>query len=450
MDLNTIKEYIELKYFSDIKKELPEMKPADIAELLNELDIKKALLVFRLLPKSFASDVFSNLDKELQSNFSSLINDKELMDIINELYFDDKIDFLEEVPANVVKKILRYATARERSLINQFLNYPEYSAGSLMTIEFVDLKKEMTVENAMKRIRKIALDKETIYTCYVTNNTRKLEGIVSLKDLVLKSPENTIESFMQTDVVAVNTHDDQEEIIEVFKKYDFLSLPVVDKEERLVGIITVDDVMDAIEQEHTEDFQKMAGIEPAEIDYIDSSVYDLSKRRVPWLIILMFSAMTTEWILNYNQSLNMKLQLSAYIPMLMSTGGNAGAQSATLVIRSITLGNIQFKDILKILFKELKVGLLVGSMLGFLNFTRIFMMYGRQIAIGHAFVVGLTLICTITFAAIMGGTLPIVAKKLKFDPAIMASPIVTTIVDASTLVIYFNIAKLFKFMILGI
>lgn len=439
LDIKILTELINERRFSDIKNSLIEIQEADIAELLEELDVKESLLIFRLLPKEIAAEVFSFLDVERQSEISSLVSDKELEEIINELNFDDKIDLIEEVPANIVKRILQYSTITERKLINQFLNYPDDSAGSLMTIEFVGLKKEMTVKKSMERIRKIGLDKETIYTSYVTGNKRRLEGIVSLKDLVLSDTDAIISDIMETDVIYVNTHDDQEFIADVFKKYDLLSLPVVDNENRLVGIITIDDVVDVIEEETTEDFQRMAAIEPTEVEYLDASTYVLAKKRLTWLIILMFSAYLTELVMNANNSLIIQFALAIYTPMLMSTGGNAGAQSATLVIRSITLGEIKFKDIFRVLWKEIRVGLMVGTTLGMLNCIRIYL---TDKDIFKAIMVGLTLICTTTFAAIIGGTLPIVAKRLKLDPAIMASPLITTIVDVTTLLIFFKIATL--------
>jgi magnesium transporter len=439
LDIRNLTQLINERKFSDIKNSLIEIQEADIAELLEELDVKESLLIFRLLPKEIAAEVFSFLDVERQSEISSLVSDNELEDIINELNFDDKIDLIEEVPANIVKRILQYSTITERKLINQFLNYPDDSAGSLMTIEFVGLKRGMTVNQAMDRIRKIGLDKETIYTSYVTGNKRRLEGIVSLKDLVLSDTEAIISDIMETDVIYVNTHDDQEFIADVFKKYDLLSLPVVDNENRLVGIITIDDVVDVIEEETTEDFQRMAAIEPTEVEYLDASTYVLAKKRLTWLVILMFSAYLTELVMNANNNLIMQFALAIYTPMLMSTGGNAGAQSATLVIRSITLGEIKFKDIFRVLWKEIRVGLMVGTTLGMLNCIRIYL---TDKDIFKAIMVGLTLICTTTFAAIIGGTLPIVAKKLKLDPAIMASPLITTIVDVTTLLIFFKIATL--------
>lgn len=438
MDVKDLKLLIEEKKFSIIQKELIEFQEADIAELLNELEAKELLLLFRLLPKNLASEVFVYLDVEHQTEISELISEHELKEIIDELYFDDKIDLIEEVPANVVKKILKNTPTKERRLINQFLNYPEDSAGSLMTIEFVDLKKEMTVEKAMDRIRKIGVNKETIYTCYVTDTKRKLEGIVTLKELVLSDVDKTVQEIMNTDVIYFNTHDDQEAIIQGFKKYDFLTMPVVDLEERLVGIITIDDIVDVIEEETTEDFQKMAAMEPSDEEYLSIPSFLLAKRRIVWLIILMFSAIVTEFITDYNSDMTSQFtMLVGVMPMLMSTGGNTGSQSSTLIIRGLTLGNIKFKDFFKVIAKEFRVGIMVGISLGVLNFLRIWLINGD---LSLAIIVGFTLIGTALMAALIGGMLPIIAKKVKLDPAIMATPLISTITDATTLLIFFTIA----------
>ncbi|WP_330684009.1 magnesium transporter [Petrocella sp. FN5] len=440
MEINELIELINEKAYKQIRTQLVDLQEADIAELIEELDDRDALIVYRLLPKEIAADVFAFLDIETQSEISMLISEKELAYIINELNFDDKIDLLEEMPANVVKMILRDATDKERKLINQFLNYKEASAGSLMTIEFVDLRADMTVENAMSRIRRIGITKETIYTCFVTDNTRRLEGIVTLKELVLSPQDHLVGDIMETEVISVSTTDDQEVIANIFKKYDFLSLPVVDHENRLVGIITIDDVVDVIEEETTEDFQKMAAIEPSDMEYMSMTSFDLAKRRLMWLVILMFSATITEYISNKNTYLTAQFAiLFGVIPMLMSTGGNAGAQSSTLVIRGITLGEIDFKDFMAVIWKEIKVGLYIGGTLGGLNFTRILLL--RQ-DLKLASIVGLTLIGTSVTATTVGGMLPILAKKLKLDPATMANPLITTITDALTLIIFFAISAI--------
>lgn len=440
MELKALIELVKARAYKKLKAEIIDLQEADIAELLDELDIREALIVYRLLPKEMAADVFSFLDIEKQTEISGLITDEELSYIIDELNFDDKIDLLEEMPANVVKKILRDATDTERRLINQFLNYEDDTAGSIMTIEFVDLKGTMTVQQAMDRIRRIGVTKETIYTCYVTDKTRRLEGIVSLKELVLTSTETNLEEMMEKEVISVSTTDDQEVIASIFKKYDFLSLPVVDHENRLVGIITIDDVVDVIEEEATEDIQKMAAIDPSDAEYMDASSFDLAKRRIMWLVILMFSATITEFITNQNTELTVQFAvLIGVMPMLMSAGGNAGAQSSTLVIRGITLGEIEFADTLAVLWKEIKVGLFIGGTLGSLNFIRI-LLVNQNLKL--AVIVGLTLIGTSVTATTMGGMLPILAKKAKLDPATMANPLITTITDALTLIIFFAISTI--------
>lgn len=438
MELNNLIELVKNRDYKELKDAIINLQEADIAELLDELDIREALMVYRLLPKEMAADVFSFLDVEKQAKLSSLITNEELSYIITELFFDDMIDLMEEMPANVVKRILRNAPVNERKLINQFLNYEEDTAGSLMTIEFVDLKASMTVEQAMDRIRRIGVTKETIYTCYVTDTKRKLEGIVSLKELVLSSKTMLIQDLMEKEVISVSTTDDQENIANIFKKYDFLSLPVVDHESRLVGIITIDDVVDVIEEETTEDFQKMAAIDPSDAEYMDMSSFELAKRRIMWLVILMFSATITEYISNSNAYLTTQFAvLFSVVPMLMSAGGNAGAQSSTLVIRGITLGEIEFKDTWVVLLKEIKVGLFIGGTLGTLNFVRIWLVNSD---LRLASIVGLTLIGTAVTATTMGSMLPILAKKAKLDPATMANPLITTMTDALTLIIFFAIS----------
>lgn len=438
MELKDLTTYLEQKQFALIKKEILDEQSADIAELLNELEAKHSLLVFRLLPKDLAAEVFAYLDVAKQAELVELVSESELKEIIDELYFDDKIDLIEEVPANVVKKILRNTTFKERTLINQFLNYPEQSAGSLMTIEFVDLKKEMTVAEAIARIRKIGIDKETIYTCYVTDSHRVLEGIVTLKEMVLSDMDKIIGDIMTEEAISVNTHDDQEHIIQEFKKYDFLSMPVVDYDNRLVGIITIDDIVDVIEEETTEDFQRMAAMEPSDDEYLLTKPYIFAKRRIVWLVFLMFSALMTEFITIKNAGLTKQFtMLIGVMPMLLSNSGNTGAQSSTLIIRGITLGQIKFKDMASVIFKEVQVGFIVGTILGLLTFIRISVM-DQDIVLGA--IVGFTLLTTAVVAALIGGILPILAKKIKLDPAIMASPLISTITDSATLLIFFAIA----------
>ena len=439
MAFEDIKELLAAKRYVELKERIKELQIPDIAEFIDELDTKNAIIAFRLLPKEIAADVFSYLSSERQGEISTLVDEKELIEIMNDLFFDDKIDFLEEMPANVVKRILRNVSEAERNLINHFLKYPDNSAGSLMTIEFVDLKKEMTVRDALEKIRRIGRDREIVYTCYVTDAWRRLEGIVSLKELVLASPDVKVEDIMTTDVIYVNTYDDQEDIADIFKKYGFLAMPVVDQEKRLVGIITIDDIVDVIEQENTEDFQRIAAIQPSEIEYLEANPVMLARKRIVWLMILMISATISGYIIRrYQVDIEAVVALTAFIPMLMDTGGNAGSQSSVTVIRSLALGELKFTDILKVIRKELLVSILVGLGLTCVNFIRIFYLEGYDLSI--TLTISLTLFLTVVFAKFIGGTLPLLAKKVGLDPAIMASPLITTIVDAVSLVIYFSLA----------
>lgn len=430
---------LQEKNFSLIKQKLRAIPPVDIAEIIDELNKKDSLLIFRLLPKNKAAKVFSYLSSDTQENLSVLAQERELKAIIEDLDFDDMIDYLEEMPANVVKKILKNTSEVERTLINQFLKYPADSAGSLMTIEYVSLKMDLTVEEALEHIRRIAVNKETIYTCFVTSSYKKMLGIVSLKDLILASPDQKVKEIMNKNYIGVNTHDDQEYIASLFKKYDFFSMPVVDNENRLVGIITIDDVVDVIDEENTEDFHKMAAMQPSDESYLEAGVFGLAKKRIIWLVILMFSATFTGYIIRqYEVLLESMVVLAAFIPMLMGTGGNAGAQSSSLVIRGIALGEVKMKDLFTVVWRELRVSFIVGLALAGLNFLRI--LYIEQNSMIIAAIVSLTLVITITSAKIMGGVLPLLAKSLGIDPAIMASPLISTIVDAISLVTYFSIA----------
>ncbi len=439
MNADFINELLEQKQYSKIRAVFDESKVQDIAEFLNEKEASEALLLFRLLPKEIAADVFSYLSVEQQTGISALVNEKELINILNDLWFDDKIDFLEEMPANVVKKILLNASETERSLINQFLNYPEASAGSLMTIEFIDLKKEMRVGDALSRIREIGLDKETIYTCYVMDAHRRLEGTISLKDLVLSDGNKLIEDIMRKDPISVNTHEHQELVADVFKKYDLLSVPVVDNENRLVGIITIDDIVDVIEEENTEDFHKMAALQPTTESYLSSSVLNLAKKRIFWLLFLMVSATFSGYIIDsYNKVLQVHIGLAAFIPMLMDTAGNAGSQVSTLVIRGIALGELSIKNLFKIVFKELRVGILIGFILSILNILRVYFLLNESFAM--SITIGLTLFIVVVCAKVIGCILPILAKQVNIDPAIMAGPMITTIVDLISLSFYFAFA----------
>ncbi|SNS07572.1 magnesium transporter [Anaerovirgula multivorans] len=434
-----ILELIEEKKFVLLKEELKEMRAADVAEAFDELDKKNSIILFRFLAKDAAADIFSHLSTQQRKDIVSAMHETQLNEIMEELYFDDMIDFLEEMPANFIKRILASASEEERKLINQFLKYPENSAGSLMTIEYVDLKKEMTVKQALEHIKKTGVDKETIYTCYVLNDKRKLEGLVSLRKLVLFDDDLFISEVMTEDFIATKTLDDQEEIASIFKKYDLLTLPVVDKEDRLVGIITIDDIIDVIDQETTEDFQRMAAMEPSEEEYLRSGIFSLARRRIPWLLLLMVSATFTEGIIGrFEDVLQAVAILAASIPMLMDTAGNAGSQSSTLIIRGIALGEIELEDYLKVFKRELRVSMVVGVVLGSVNFLRMLIFSSAPLNI--AITVSVTLVMTVMMAKIIGGTLPIAAKKMKLDPAIMAGPMITTIVDALALIVYFTIA----------
>ncbi len=440
MEEKNILELIEQKKYLQLKKELSEMNEVDISEILEPLDLQTTLLVVRMLPKDIAAEVFSYISPERQADIINSVTDKELKFILDELFFDDMIDLIEEMPANIVNKILVNSTQEERVLINQFLKYPAHSAGSLMTIEYVELKKDMTVKNALEHIKEIGLSKETIYTCYVTDNKRELDGIVSLRNLVVSELNQSIQDIMFEDVIYVETHDDQETVANIFKKYGFLALPVVDREHRLTGIITFDDIMDVMEDEATEDFQRMAAMVPSDEAYLESSVFTLAKQRIPWLMILMIGATVTGSIITkFEDVLSAVVVLTAFIPMLMDTGGNSGSQSSTLIIRGLATGDVELKDIWKVLWKEFRISLVVGVSLASVNFVK--NMFFDRVGLIVSITVSITVATTVMLAKIVGGTLPLVAKKLKLDPAIMAGPLITTIVDALALSVYFGIAS---------
>ncbi|EJE7234487.1 magnesium transporter [Clostridium botulinum] len=444
--MEKILELINGKKYSEAREELLKLNSVDIATLLEEVDNKKNMLVlFRLLPKDIEIDVFSYMSNDMQQYIIQSITHEEMTTIIDQLYFDDVIDLLEEMPANIVKKILLNTDDKKRKLINQFLKYEEDSAGSIMTIEFVDLKKEMTVEQAIERIRKTGVDKQTINTCYVIDKNRRLEGITSIRRLILSNKDVLIKDIMKENYVSINTFDDQEYVANQFKKYDLVSMPVVDKEHRLVGIITIDDIVDIIDQENTEDFHKMAAMEPSEEEYLKTGVFELAKHRIIWLLVLMVSATFTGNIIRKSEDvLQSVVILASFIPMLMDTGGNSGSQSSTLVIRGLALGEIKLKDIFKVMWKEFRVSVVVGIALAIVNFLRVYFI--EKVSFMVSITVCISLFFTVVLAKVVGGILPIVAKKLKLDPAIMASPLITTIVDAVALLIYFGIAK----MLLGI
>lgn len=442
MEFKKVLDLIKASKFVDARNLLIEEKSVDIAQFLEEVDRDKMLIIFRILPKDIATEVFSYMSTEDVQYIIEAITDDELSHIVDKLFLDDTVDILEELPANVVKKVLKNTKEGKRRLINTFLNYPDNSAGSIMTIEYVRLRKEMTVKEAVDHIKRTGLNKETIDTCYVTNEKRKLEGVLSIRDLILNNDNEIIKNIMDDNVICTHTLDDQEEVADLFKKYDFLAMPVVDNENRLVGIITIDDIVDIIEQENTEDFQKMAAMGPSEEEYLKTSVFNLAKNRIVWLLVLMISATFTGNIIKrYDEVLQSVVILAAFIPMLMDTGGNAGSQASTLVIRGLALGEIELSDVFKVLWKELRVSVVVGIALSGVNFLRVYFL--EKVELYVAITVCVTLFFTVVIAKVVGCVLPIVAKKLKLDPAIMASPLITTIVDALALIIYFAMAAMF-------
>ena len=442
-------ELLDSRHMKELQTRLEDMNEFDVAEFLSEIGDNRMPMVFRLLSKETAADVFANFDAPEQEQIINSITDSELSAIIEELYVDDAVDMMEELPANVVKRVMRTATPETRRLINQYLNYPENSAGSIMTAEFIDLKKYMNVREAIARIRRIGEDKETIYICFVTSADRKLEGVVSVKDLLLNDDETVIEDIMDTNVIFCMTHDDQEEVSEKISDYDLMAIPVVDKEGRLVGIVTVDDIIDVLEQETTEDFEIMAAMTPSDKPYSRTGAIDMWKNRVPWLLFLMLSATFTTMILNsFEDALAVQAVLIGFIPIIMSTGGNSGAQSSTAIIRSLSLGDTEPKDILKVIWKEWRVALLCGLTLAVVNFTK--MLLVDNLLLGNsdvnymiALIVSLAMVFTVMFAKVVGSSLPILAEKIGLDPAVVATPLITTITDAVSLLIYFEIAKVF-------
>ncbi len=432
-------ELIQNRQWAELKNILIEMNEQDIAELFMELDERDITLAYRLLPKDMASEVFVNMDPEYQEMLIRAFSDTELSEVLDELYVDDAVDMIEEMPATLVRRILTHTDPEMRKSINEILRYPEDSAGSIMTTEFVDLKSDMTVKDAFTRIRRQGVDKETIYTCYVTDNTRKLLGVVTAKDLLLSDQSEIISEIMETNVISVSTIEDQELVAEMFQKYDLLALPVVDTEKRLVGIVTVDDAIDVIQDEATEDMEKMAAITPTDKPYLKVSVFETWKTRFPWLLLLMVSATFTGKIIqSFESALAAQIVLTSYIPMLMDTGGNCGGQASVTIIRSLSLGDIEMKDIFRVIWKEFRVAFFCGLTLAACNFLKL--MFFDKIGIAVALVVCLTMILTIIIAKFVGSTLPILAKRIGFDPAVMASPFITTIVDAISLLVYFNVA----------
>ena len=440
-DLDVIRELLETKQYTTLRQKVADMNTADVAAVMEEMEEEELLKIFRILPKSMAADVFSYLEVDNQQMIITSLSDKEAANIINNLMADDATDLLEEMPANVVKRLLANASAETRRDINHLLRYPEDSAGSIMTVEYVDLKENMTVQDAIARIRQVGVDSETINICYVLDSKRTLVGTVALRYLLISPPDAVIGEMMHENVIFINTMMDQEEVARQFQKYDFTAMPVVDNENRLVGIITVDDIVDILQEEATEDIEKMAAIVPTDKPYMKTGVFETWKKRIPWLLLLMISATFTGSIItSFEDALSVCVILTAYIPMLMDTGGNAGGQASVTIIRGLSLDEIEFADIFKVIWKEARVAILCGLTLAAANFAKLLIF--DRVTIPVAAVVCLTLMAAVLIAKIVGCILPMLAKKIGFDPAVMASPFITTIVDALSLLIYFRIATL--------
>lgn len=440
-----ISELLEAHKWSKLRTVITEMNEVDIAELIDEVTPEQEVVIFRLLPKQLAAEAFAYMDSDTRERLVGVLTDRELRLVMQELFVDDVADMLEEMPASVVKKMLKATSPEDRRDINRILQYPDDSAGSVLTTECVRLRATMTVSEAFEYIRAYGPDKETIYTCYVTDDDRHLQGVLTVKDLLLAKYDDVVGDLMETNVISAITTDDQEEVAKTFTKYDLTALPVVDRENRLVGIITVDDVVDIIEQEATEDIEKMAAIMPGDKPYLKTGVFETVKNRIPWLVLLMFLATFTGMIItSFENALAGSIALTAFIPMIMNTGGNSGSQSSVAVIRSLALGDVEFKDIGRIIFKETRVSVVCGLILAIANFGKIMLvdnlLLGNNISVWIAFVVCLTLLITVVAAKIIGSALPLLAKAIRLDPAVMASPFITTIVDAISLFVYFEIA----------
>lgn len=439
----TIRVLLEERKFNTLRDILTTMKPYDIAAIFEELQDEKTPILFRIMPKELAAETFVEMDDETQEFLIHGLSDSELKEVVDELFVDDAVDLIEEMPANVVKRILRQADKDMRKQINELLKYPEDSAGSIMTTEFIVLRPDMTAEMAIKRIRRTGVDKETIYTCYVTDNNNKLIGISTVKDLLLADDDDLVKDLMEENVISVNTLDDQEQVAQMFSNYNFLALPVVDNENRLVGIVTIDDAIDVIQEEATEDIEKMAAVLPSDKPYMRTSVWGIYRKRIPWLLVLMLSATFTSAIISsFEGALASVIVLSSFIPMITGSGGNAGSQASVSVIRALSLGEIEFKSMFKVLWKELRVSILCGATLAAANFIKlmIFDLNGNPNAFVIALVVSLTLLGTIMMSKIVGSSLPLLASKIGFDPAVMANPLISTVCDSLSLLIYFGIA----------
>lgn len=456
MDFDTMQEkrsdelmdLLDNREMKQLQRRMEEMNEFDVAEFLSELDDNRMPMVFRLLTKETAAEVFANFDAPEQEKIINSITDSELAGIMEEMYVDDAVDMMEELPANVVKRAMRTATPATRNLINQYLRYPENSAGSIMTAEFIDLKKYMSVKESLARIRRIGEDKETIYVCFVISADRKLEGIVTVKDLLLADDDTIIEDLMDRNVIFASTTEDQESVSEKFSDYDLMALPVVDKEGRLVGIVTVDDIIDVMEQETTEDFEIMAGMTPSDKPYSRTGIFEMWKNRIPWLMFLMLSATFTSMILtDFENTLSVQAGLVAFIPMLMGTGGNSGAQASTAVIRSLSLGDTEPRDALRVMWKEWRVAFFCGLTLAAVNFVKMLLVDGMLLAndnvtVAVAATVSVSVLFIVMFAKVVGSMLPILAEKIGVDPAVMANPLISTVTDAVSLLIYIYVAKL--------
>ena len=443
-EVEKVLELLEQKKFNELKKYLERINGADFPSIFEAVDEKDMIIIFRLLNKEEAAEVFAELDADMQEKLINSFTDKELKYVVDNLFMDDTVDMIEEMPSNVVKRILRNVNDKDRKIINEILNYPDDCAGSIMTTEFIDLKENMTVSQAFDKIKKIGLKKETVYNCYVLDQNRKLLGVIDIKDLLIADRDEVIKDLMDENVVTVNTLDDKEDVANTLAKYDYVALPVVDKENRLVGIVTVDDAIDVIQDEASEDFEKMAAISPNEDGYYKTSVLTHAKNRIVWLLFLMFSSIITGAVItHYEEAFAALPILVSFIPMIMGTGGNCGSQSSTLVIRGLAVDEIKAKDFLKVWWKEIRVALIVGVIMALVNCIRILIQY-NDLQLG--IVVGLTLVITIAIAKSLGSMLPLICKKLKLDPAIMAAPLISTILDTCSVLVFFNVAV----MIMGL
>lgn len=437
--MEEIIELLENKQYTRLRQRLEEMNDADIAAVLEELDNEEMLKVFRILPKDAAADVFAYLEVDEQQYLITMLSEKEAGVIVDNLMSDDAADLLDEMPANIVKKLLANVSPETRRDVNDLLRYPEDSAGSIMTVEYVDLKENLTVAGAIERIRKIALDRETVNICYVLDSGRRLVGTVALRYLLLSEPDEIIGDIMHENVISIHTHTDQEEAAAQFQKYGFTAMPVVDNENRMVGIITVDDIVDIMQEEATEDIEKMAAVMPSDRPYLKTSVLEGWKKRIPWLLLLMISStFTSKIISSFEDALSVCVVLTAYIPMLMDTGGNAGGQASAIIIRGLSLNEVEFRDWFRVAGKEIRIAVMCGITLAVANFVKLLVF--DHVAVTVAVVICLTLVCAVMIAQIVGCSLPMIAKKLGFDPAVMASPFITTIVDALSLLVYFSVA----------